>query len=70
MFYSDDPVRDFDNYDRYQQRLLERLPKCADCDEHIADDHFFRFDGKYYCPDCLNYHHKIDVEDYIEENRE
>lgn len=36
MFYTDDPIRDFERYDREQARQLEQLPKC-ECGRTIFD---------------------------------
>lgn len=60
-----------DNYDlweqhqREQDKLLERLPKCADCGEPIQSEQYFDFDGCFYCEDCLENNHRKWVEDFI-----
>ena len=58
FFRSDDPARDFDRYDREQQRLLETLPVCDICDHPIQDDHYYQISGDKICPDCLEYFKK------------
>ena len=54
MFYSDDPLVDFHRYDEEQQKLLERLPVCNCCGEHIQQEFALLLDGDWYCDDCLN----------------
>lgn len=54
MFYTDDPIADFNRYDDEQQRCLERLPRCAECGEHIQQDDAVCMDGHYYCDECLH----------------
>ena len=53
MFYSDDPLMDFERHDRRQQRLLERLPKCDRCRKPIQDEHYFDIYGVSYCHECM-----------------
>lgn len=54
MCYSDDPVKDFDQWDQEQQRKLERLPACRACGEHIQQENAVRLEGYYYCDACLD----------------
>lgn len=58
MFYSDDPVRDFERHDREQQKRLEQLPECDKCGDPIQDDHFYEIEGKTICPHCLETYYK------------
>lgn len=61
-----------DNYDQWtaheaeQEKLLEKLPVCRCCGEHIQDDHYFYIDGVIYCEDCLNEKFRRDIEDYYD----
>ena len=49
-----------DNYDaweaheRRQQQMLERLPVCADCLEHIQDEFAYHINGDWICKDCIS----------------
>lgn len=53
MYYTDDPARDFANWDAEQQRELERLPECADCGHEIQDESAFYINGEWICEDCM-----------------
>lgn len=55
MIYTDNPVRDFDRYDREQERKLEKLLQCEDpkCGKHIQDDYYFEIDGEILCEKCM-----------------
>lgn len=64
MFYTDDPVKDYENYDRAQAELLERLPVCSECGEHIQDEHCYEFGGELICPDCVENNHRKNTEDF------
>lgn len=67
MFYrTDDPVADFDRYDREHQKALAKLPVCSECDEPITDDMCYEINGEVICPECLDNNHKHWVEDYID----
>lgn len=65
VFYTDDPVKDFENYDRDQARKLSELPVCADCDEPIQDSTCYEFNGEYICESCLKTYHQKDVGDVV-----
>lgn len=66
MFWSDDPHRDFDRYEAHQQRQLDRLPKCSECDEPIQDERLIEFNGEIICPRCLKENHVKWTEDYTD----
>ena len=67
MAWTDDPVRDFDAYDRECQESLEKLPKCDHCGKYITDEFFYDIDGEYVCEECLDKLYKVYTEDYMEE---
>lgn len=60
MFYTDNPVRDFENYDREQERKAEALPHCEYCGCTIHES-YYNINGEILCPDCLdnNYKHYV-----------
>lgn len=59
-----------DNYDifmaneRRKERLLERLPICVDCKQHILQERAVCLDGVWFCDECLETNRK-DVEIYV-----
>ena len=53
MFYTDDPIADYERYDAEQQAQLDKLPKCCECKEHIQQEDAVCFKGKYICDECL-----------------
>lgn len=65
-YISDDPIKDFERYDAEQARLLQKLPRCADCDEPIQDDHYYLINDEPICPDCIDSNYRKDIGDYIE----
>ena len=67
MFYSDDPVADFERYDAKQQEALKQLPTCTNCGEPIQDDYLFDVDGELFCEECMKVNFKKSVENYIKE---
>ena len=68
MFYSDNPIADFERYDAEQQRQLEKLPKCVGCGEPIQDDDLFDVNGDLFCEECMMATFKRSVENYIKED--
>ena len=67
MFYTDDPIRDHENHDRYMERRLMRYPVCAECRERIQTDDLFDINGELYCEDCMHSHRRT-ASDYILED--
>lgn len=51
--YTDDPIADFNAYDRERQEWLDSLPVCAHCGEPIQDDKYYVIEGVNICTDCL-----------------
>lgn len=67
MFLTGDPLADFDRWDKEQQAALDKLPKCAECDEPIQTDECYEINDEYICPECLENNHKHWVEDLVYE---
>ena len=60
-----------DNYDiwrahddKLEKQLAER-PVCADCGNHVQDEHFYLINDEVICPRCLEDGYRRYVEDYI-----
>lgn len=66
MYYTDDPLLDFDRWDRAQSKRLKQLPVCADCGDAVQDDHYYLINDAVICPDCMESGYRKDVDDYIE----
>ena len=66
MYYSDDPGRDFDNWNADQEAGLERLPICSECEQPIQNEDCYEINGELVCPRCLEENHKKCTSDYIE----
>lgn len=67
MGFVPDNLDAFDRYDARQEALLDRLPKCAECNEPIQDDDLYDLDGALYCEDCMKKLFKKRTENYMEE---
>lgn len=65
MIFTDDPLSDFDRYDRQQEEWLNGLPVCDCCGEPIQDDFCYEINGEYICKDCLDMHFRKAVDDII-----
>lgn len=61
MWYSDDPVKDFERHDAEQTRKLESRPLCDYCEEHIQDDFYYEINGDCICRNCLERNFRKDV---------
>lgn len=62
MYYSDDPARDFDRWDREQEKKRAMLPICENpkCKKRIHDDYYFVIDGEILCERCMNDRYRKD----------
>lgn len=65
MYRTDDPLADFHRWDAEQQRELDKLPKCAYCDEPIQDEYCYDINDELVCNVCMEEHHRKRTEDYI-----
>lgn len=63
MFYSDDPVLDFERYDREQAKRLAELPVCDICDKPIQDEHYYLINSDNVCPACLEIEFRKEIGD-------
>lgn len=60
--WTDDPVRDADQFDRRKHRRLEMCPVCSICMEPIQDEQAY-FDGiEWAHEDCVNAKYRRYVE--------
>ena len=53
MQRTDDPIGDWDRYCEEQEKKMDRLPRCSECDEPITDDFCYYINGEYICEDCM-----------------
>lgn len=58
MYYTDDPMADYERHAREEQRRLKRLPVCAYCDHHISDEYYFEINEEILCKRCLYEYHR------------
>lgn len=65
MYYSENPVHDFERYDAEQAKEEERLPHCEYCGEVIYEK-YYNIGGEIICSDCLETHFAHDVDDYLD----
>ena len=61
MFYSSNPVADFERYDTEQEAELDKLPVCVCCAQPIQEEYGFCIDGDWYCEECLNAEFKKEI---------
>lgn len=60
-----------DNYDLWeqheaeQQKTLDKLPRCSECDEPIQSDYAYEVNGEYICEDCMEQNHRKRVDDIV-----
>lgn len=65
MPYTDDPVADFEAWDAEQQKKLDAMPICCECDKHIQEDELFDIYGELYCWDCAVKLFRKSTDNYI-----
>lgn len=66
MFYTNDPVADFERYDAEQESALEKLPVCNCCGEPIQQERAIYYNDQWCCEDCeIDFWHGI-RDDFLE----
>lgn len=65
MAWTDDPIADFMAHDAEQERKLEQLPRCSECDEPIQDDFCYEINDELVCENCMEMNHKKLTENVI-----
>lgn len=57
MSYIPDAYEQWERHDAEQERELQKLPRCSECDEPIQNEHCYEINGELICPDCMNDNH-------------
>ncbi len=69
MYYTDDPIRDYERYSADQERWLKRRPVCRKCGHHIQESEAYYTDKGWICEHCADEScydgNRVEVEDYI-----
>lgn len=65
MGFTDDPIKDFERYERRKQQWLDSLPVCEHCNEPIQDENLMDFEGTLYHLECAEREFKRKTENYI-----
>ena len=63
IFRSESLSRDIENFHRAEDKALERLPRCSECDKPIQDDYCYEINGELICEGCLRDNHRKRIED-------
>ena len=64
--YTDDPVADYEAYDRELALREAKLPRCAECNAPIIDNYLFEINDEHVCRACLVRNHRKRVEEVME----
>lgn len=67
MILTDDPVADAAAYYDEQEREMEKLPVCSECDNPIQTSKCYQIEGKLFCPQCVVDNFQRDTADYIKD---
>lgn len=61
MFYTDDPIADYERYSAQQEAELDRLPRCSECDQPIQEEYAYYINGEWICESCMNSYYRKEV---------
>lgn len=53
MFYSDDPIKDFERHDAEMAKYWAKRPACDCCGEKIAEEFYYEIEDVKLCEDCI-----------------
>lgn len=65
MYYTDNPVADYERYSADQERELDRLPRCSECGEAIQDEYCYLINDEAICESCMVQNYRKPVDDLI-----
>jgi hypothetical protein len=68
IYYTGDPVRDYDRYYEDQEKEMEKYPECAVCGKRITDDFLYYIEEDIYCEECMKDNFRRPTDDFIKEN--
>ena len=67
MFYSDDPITDYERYDAEYARLMARMPECKVCGQKIQSEMAYWILGEYICEHCIESARINMLEEFMED---
>ena len=67
MFYTDDPVADFDRYDMAMAQREAKLPICEKCGKPIYE-RYFEIDNEILCEKCMDDEYGRSTEDWFNDH--
>ena len=59
MYYTDDPIADFERWDTEQNKRLEQRPECAECGEPIQDYEAYYINDEWICESCMETYKQV-----------
>lgn len=65
LYYTDDPVSDYERYSAELEGYGKLLPDCDDCGERITDDYCYTDGDTVICEECLKRNYRKSVDDLI-----
>ena len=65
MCYVPDYFDHWSEYNRQQEKALNKLPKCCECGEAIQSDYCFEINDEIICEQCLIENYRKSTEDLV-----
>lgn len=65
MYYTDDPVSDYERYSSEQEAELEKYPECCECGYHIADEKLVHINDEFMHMKCFEKNYVKYTEDFV-----
>lgn len=59
---TNDPIRDFNEYDYLQMKRLEDRPKCDICNQPIQEEYAYRLGEEVVCKNCLDNNYRFFID--------
>ena len=61
MYFTNNPLRDFERYEAEQEENAQKLPLCEICGERIHDEYGYCVDGYWYHEECFEKEYKKEI---------
>ena len=65
MYYTDNPIADYERYSSDQEAELEKYPVCCECGDPITDEKLVHINDEFMHLKCFKENYVKDTEDFV-----
>lgn len=65
MYFTDDPIADYERYSARQEAELQKYPECCECGERITDEKLVYIEGEFMHLSCFKENYVKYTDDFV-----